>query len=339
MRTIFLLGLFILSPVLSAQESTSPAGSSGVPAVVARIGDEVISGKEFQHDLEYRVRRYELEKGRPATVDTAFRRETLDDLINGRVIRVLAKNAGMTVSDAEVETEFAEGKAALGTEEAFQAYLKREEMTIEALKGEIRNRLMTEKWVAEKTKDITVNDEELQGEYSLWQKEGRTKRETPTADIAHILIRAKTNDAASMDAAKKRVDDLRAKILAGAKFEDVARQQSEDPLSAPMGGMYYEAAADKMLPEVAERMFQLPIGQVSEPFQSRLGWHIMMVQARNDKGEVPFDKMKDRLKNALFAAKKHLLLKQLVDDARKVLNVEIVEAAPGSGENAPPQGK
>ncbi len=338
MRIICVMGFILGCGVAFSQEAPSPPASE-VPAVVAKIGDEIITGQEFQRDLEYRVRRVELETGRPATVDGAFRRATLDDLINGRVIRVLAGNAGMAVSNEEIEKEYAEGKAALGTEENFQAYLKHEGMTEEALKQEIRHRLMTERWVAEKTKGIEVTEEELKAEYALWRKEGRTKRETPTADIAHILIRSKPNDTAGMEAAKKRVEELRAKILAGAKFEDVARQQSEDPLSAPLGGVYYEATAGKMLPEVAERMFQLPVGQVSDPFQSRLGWHIMLVEARNDPGEVPYEKMQDRLKNALFAAKKHLLLQQLVEDARKVLNVEVLEAAPGSGETAPSQGK
>ncbi len=305
------------------------AEEAAVPEVVARVGDEVISGAEFKRDLAYRARRSEVATGQVARVDSKFRRETLDEVIDGRVLRILARNAGTTASDEDVNREFEEGKAALGSEEAYQAYLKREGLSEEEVKTELRQRLVVEKWVAEQTKDITVSEEEVKAEYQEWVKDGMATRTGQTVDLAHILVRAKEKDAASQEAAKKKVEAARARIVAGERFQDVAKQVSEDPLSAPLGGVYEEASHGQVLPEVQERMGTLPVGEVSEPFQSRLGWHIMIVLSRNEPGQIPFERMKDRVLNAIITARKQHLIDQQVQQARTLIKIEIEPAAEG----------
>lgn len=305
------------------------AAEPAPPEVVARVGDEVITGAEFQRDLAYRARRTEVETGHVAQIDAEFRRKVMDELIHGRILRILAKNAGITVSDEEIQKEFAAGKITLGSEEAYQAYLKREGMTEDGVKAELRNRLVTEKWIQQQTKEVSVTDEEMKTEYQEWVKDGMATRPKQTVDFAHILIRANEKIPASMEAAKKKVETARARIDAGERFQDVAKELSEDPVSAPLGGVYEEASQGQMLPEIQERTGKLPIGEVSEPFKSRLGWHIMVVLARNEPGQITFERLKDRVRNAISSAKKQHTLDQLVDEARNVLKIEI-EKAPES---------
>ncbi len=320
-------------PLVPMNESLGGAADAQVPEVVARIGNEIISGTEFQRDLEYRLRRMEAVQGRSITPDAAFRRETLQDVIDGRILKILARNAGIVVTDEEVAAEFEQGRAALGSEDAFQTYLKREGMTEDYLLQEIRKRLMTEKWVEQKTADIHISEEDLRREYERWTREGRLVRTGRTADIAHILVRVASENPEDEDAARKRIEAIRDRILAGENFQDVAREVSEDPISAPLGGEYLEAAPGKMLPEVEERLFTLPIGEVSEPFRSRHGWHIMTVLGQNAPGVISYERARELLHTSLRNARKNAILSKIVEDAKKVLDIEIFRISEDSKDN------
>lgn len=324
-------------PLVPMDESVDGAGDAPLPEIVARIGDETISGAEFQRDLEYRLRRMEAVQGRSITPDTAFRRETLQNVIDGRILKILASNAGIVVTDEEVAAEFEQGRAALGSEDAFQAYLKREGMTEDYLLREIRNRLMTEKWVEQKTADIHISEEDLRREYERWTREGRLVRTGRTADIAHILVRVASKNPEDEDAARQRIEAIRERILGGENFHDVAREVSEDPISAPLGGQYLEAAPGKILPEVAERLFTLPIGEVSEPFRSRHGWHIMTVLGQNAPGVISYERARELLHTSLFNARKNAILSKIVEDAKKVLEIEIFRISENTEKDQPQQ--
>lgn len=313
--------------LVTPNEAADAQSEAPLPDAVARIGDELITGAEFQRDLEFRLRRMQAGQRREITPDAAFRRETLQDLIDGRILKILARNAGIEVSDDDVMAELDKGRAALGTEEAFQAYLKQEGITLDFLIQELRNRLMTERWVEQKTSSILIPEDELRREYDKWVREGRLVRHKRTADMAHILIRVDGDSPEAEQSAQDRIAALRARIVAGEKFQDVAREASDDVLTAPLGGEYLEAAPGKMLPEVVERLFTLPIGEVSEPFRSHLGWHIMTVMAQNAPGVLSYERVRDMVYTHLFNMRKGEVLSKIIEDAKKVLHVEIFRAA------------
>jgi peptidyl-prolyl cis-trans isomerase D len=95
-------------------------------------------------------------------------------------------------------------------------------------------------------------------------------------------------DAADSAAALAHIREVRAEIVAGAKFEDVARRESQDPVSAARGGDLGEWTRGQMVAEFDSMAFKLPIGKLSEPFLSPFGYHILEVTSRTG------DKVKGR---------------------------------------------
>jgi peptidyl-prolyl cis-trans isomerase SurA len=89
----------------------------------------------------------------------------------------------------------------------------------------------------------------------------------------HILIRtdAETNDAA----AKARLDTMRARITGGADFSELATKSSDDPVSKARGGDLGWFAQDDYGSEFGTVVTALTDGQVSEPFKTQAGWHIL----------------------------------------------------------------
>ncbi|MFT5657381.1 MAG: peptidyl-prolyl cis-trans isomerase SurA [Gammaproteobacteria bacterium] len=106
----------------------------------------------------------------------------------------------------------------------------------------------------------------------------------------HILIRA--NEIISEEAAKNRLIELRRRIINGEDFDTLAKLHSVDYASGAEGGdigWMFPGATVKQYETVAD---SLPLGEISEPFQSSFGWHIVEVTGRRTLDETVETKRK-----------------------------------------------
>ena len=97
---------------------------------------------------------------------------------------------------------------------------------------------------------------------------------------AHIMISVKRDaDQEDISAAKKKIDEIHTKLVAGEKFEDLAMNFSDDPGSSEKGGKLPEfgsGTTTRMVPEFEEVAFQLKNnGDFSLPLQTDYGFHII----------------------------------------------------------------
>ena len=93
----------------------------------------------------------------------------------------------------------------------------------------------------------------------------------------HILV--KTSEIVSEDDAKRKLSNLRERIVNGADFGELARLNSDDASSVKGGDLGWIFQGDTV-PEFERAMNSLKVGQVSEPFASPFGWHLVQVLAR-----------------------------------------------------------
>ncbi len=116
---------------------------------------------------------------------------------------------------------------------------------------------------------------------------------------SHIMVKfAKDMGEKEKANLKTKIDEIYTKLKAGEKFEDLARQFSDDKPSAEKGGQLQWFGSSRMPIEFEKAAFALKAnGEYSEPFTTAYGWHIVM---RNDKkGLAPFDEMKGDLKQRI----------------------------------------
>ncbi|GHH47391.1 chaperone SurA [[Pseudomonas] boreopolis] len=89
----------------------------------------------------------------------------------------------------------------------------------------------------------------------------------------HILIRV--NESQDDAAAKAKIETLRARIEGGADFQAVARESSEDTNSRGQGGDLGWFPVDAFGPAFGQQVAGIADGQVSQPFRTDAGWHIV----------------------------------------------------------------
>jgi peptidyl-prolyl cis-trans isomerase SurA len=112
----------------------------------------------------------------------------------------------------------------------------------------------------------------------------------------HILIRS--NELISEDEVKNRLQSLRERILAGEDFARLARLFSVDYTSGSQGGDIGWSEAGTTVPEYESVAGLLEPGQISEPFRSQFGWHLLEVTGRrtiDETEESKFNKIHSQL--------------------------------------------
>ncbi len=91
----------------------------------------------------------------------------------------------------------------------------------------------------------------------------------------HILI--KPSEIRSEAAAESLIRKVYAELKAGGDFAALARQYSEDPGTALRGGDLGWSQPQQFVPAFRDAMLSTPIGELSEPFRSSFGWHVLEV--------------------------------------------------------------
>ncbi len=93
--------------------------------------------------------------------------------------------------------------------------------------------------------------------------------------VRHILVTP--NEIIDDETAQQRLDDALVRIGEGEDFGEIAKLLSDDPGSANLGGEMGWSGPGTFVPEFEEVVDAAEIGELSEPFKSRFGWHIVEV--------------------------------------------------------------
>jgi peptidyl-prolyl cis-trans isomerase SurA len=134
--------------------------------------------------------------------------------------------------------------------------------------------------------------------------------------VRHILMR--TNELQDDATVKQKLENLRKRILAGEDFGALAQVSSQDAGSAADGGDLDWTTTDTFAPEFTKVVDGLQVNDISEPFHSQFGWHIVQVLGRrkfDDTKELQRKQAADQIRASKVDEETELWLRRLRDDA------------------------
>ncbi len=127
----------------------------------------------------------------------------------------------------------------------------------------------------------------------------------PQSRVRHILISGDTPEA------KAKAEKLSAELKAGADFEKLARENSDDKANAEKGGDLGLTTPGRYVPEFEEVIKSLKKdGEISQPVQTKFGWHIVQLVERLPARTLAFEEVADGLKQE---ASQRILMKKRLD--------------------------
>lgn len=147
----------------------------------------------------------------------------------------------------------------------------------------------------------------------------------------HILVR--TTEIVSAAQAEKTVRELRARILAGEDFAKLAKENSNDSMTANLGGDMGWFVQNGYGGKVAEMLEKTKIGELSEPFESSVGWHILeplATRVEDKTSEAERDKARQTLGSRKSEEEYGSFLRQLRSEAYIEIRLPGAKGATGS---------
>ncbi|MBS4205658.1 foldase protein PrsA [Lederbergia citrea] len=212
--------------------------------------------------------------------------ETLNSLIEEKVIAMEVKKEKVAVSKKEIDEELATYIQSYGGEEAFNSALMQSGISEENVKKDIKQYLSIKKLMEPK---IKITDKEMK-DYFKEHKASFNQEEQVKA--SHILVK---DESTAKKVAKKLAD--------GDDFATLAKEYSTDTASAEKGGDLGYFSKGKMVKEFEKVAFSLKKGEISDPVKTEHGYHIIKVTDKKAAKEAVYDDHKKEIKEALFKEK------------------------------------
>ncbi|RON41890.1 peptidylprolyl isomerase [Pseudomonas frederiksbergensis] len=212
-----------------------------------------------------------------------LRQAALDALIDKELLWQEALKRGVVISDVTVQSQVALTRQAIGGAEVFARKLQDAGFDEAGFAEYTRRELAAQEVFADLTRVAEPDEKQVRAFF----EEHRAELSSPEQIQArHILIKVPQGaDAAIVEAARLRLEELRVQIVGGADFASVARSGSED-VSASAGGDLGYFMRGRMMPEFEAAAFALKPGQLSEPVRTQVGWHLIYLQNHQEAADV-----------------------------------------------------
>ncbi len=136
----------------------------------------------------------------------------------------------------------------------------------------------------------------------------------------HIMV--KVNDLVGPREAMRRIRDIHKKLLAGQDFETLARENSDDSSSANIGGDMGWFAPQAYGERMEQTLAAMSDGDISEPFQTENGWHIVQRLGKREK-DVTDESRRSSARNNLRQQKVDIEIERFLQRLRDEAFVEI----------------
>ena len=278
MRILSLVGLLLLaSPTAMARLGT-------VDGIAFVINDDIITLSDWEREMK-------LAKDEMSYIPPNQRLsgQELEDYVTKVIITtkyqdVFAKQAGLHVQNNEVDAAIADIAARNGTDVAtLREYIQYQGMDYNQYRENIRGQMLASRLQNEIVQSTTFSEKEI----DLYMKTAefqKLKERMMSANVSqnkvsHILVAV--NKDTSEAKALQEANRLRERIISGdASFEDIARANSQDPLSAAEDGSLGWVGLGQLAPEFEKAMVRLPINELSQPVRTAYGYHLIKVDDR-----------------------------------------------------------
>lgn len=315
-KQYFLVSAFVFAIITFLSTAPHVQGMAVLDRVVAVVNDDVITWSELYRTMEMDASP-QLKAMGAADRSRIFKENEamfLENLINLKLQVQEARRMGIRVAEEEVTESIGMIKKKYSmTEEKFRESLAREGYTIDEYKRRLYEQILVSKLVSQQIRSkIVLTDKEIS---AYLAENPKLLESSESYRLRQIFFRKPTNEN-ERPAVEARASELVAKIREGADFGEIAKQFSEDP-SAASGGELGIVSRDMLAKDFASAIAPLKQGEVSAPFWSDAGLHILKVEEKIEpkKRSDAEEEAKEKLFNRIFQERYNAWIKSLRETA------------------------
>ncbi len=297
-RTILALGL-LAGLGLTAAVPTGRIVATGVGVSV------------HESELDAAYRRYVMTQATlgvnvPPLAEKAIQKRLLNDLIVQRLLDRRAQSGDRDKAKMEAAKKFNELKSTFLTDDVFRLHLESNGMSsadfikqlrVELLADTVARRELHSKVQAKESELLKFyNDRNAKGQWTV-------PEQAKVAEVFISLVDPATNLRLNPDArAKKQATATKVfgKASVGIEFKQLVKEFSENPLTKQTDGEFLLLAGQGE-PKVEKAVFALKVNQISQPLESKVGFHIVKMLEYKSARKKPFAEVKTDIREYLQA--------------------------------------
>ena len=254
-----------------------------------------------------------------------FKEMILDQMIYTEAIYEAAKKENLLPTEEEINKSIEEFNTSIKDNDAYKKQLKELGIDDNFLKYQFERNLASDNYKEKFNKDNSVTNDEMKKYYD----ENKDDFYIDQVEASHILIKTiddedkKLSDEKKAEA-KKKAEEVLAKAKAGEDFSELAKEYSQDTVSAKNGGDLGFFKKGEMVKPFEEAAFSMKVGEISDLVESDFGYHIIKVTDKEDRQKT-FDEVKETIRKTLQDEKCDAQVEKLKEEAKVEKNEEILE--------------
>ena len=243
-----------------------------VDGIAAIVGKEVI----LESDVEGAYAQY---KASGIDMDDTDKCSILEQFLIEKLLAYQGEVDSLELTDSEVIGQVQQKIDGMiqqlgSLTEVLAFYQKPDIETLqEDMKKLVRSQMMAERMKKKVIGDIDPSPEDVRKFFNRIPKDSLPEFETEF-ELATIMMKPKATEEAKQ-AVIDQLNEMRREILEGASFRTKAIMYSEDPGSAPLGGVYEGVRKGMFVKPFEAVAFNLEEGEISEPVETEYGYHVM----------------------------------------------------------------
>jgi len=256
-----------------------------IDGIAAIVGDQIVLNSEI-NQLKIQLKQQGIDT---KDLDNC---KILERLLQNKLLLIEAKKDTLIkVNDKEIEgmvnqqIEYMKTQMGGSLEKVLEFYNKK---TLVELQNELKkldkDKKLSEQMRQKIIKDVDVSPEEVKTFFNAIPK-AKIPEIGTQVELMQIVIKPKPDKEAEQKVIDK-LKEIKKKVENGASFRAQAVLYSEDPGSRANGGKYVINRKSAFVQAFKDAAFSLEKGQVSEPFKTQFGWHILTVEEINGQERV-----------------------------------------------------
>lgn len=336
----FLLSLIAIGslalPVLAQQDTV-------VEEIVARVNNSIITRADLRRNQEQTAQDAK-EQNLPERSAEVRDANSLRDLIDQQLLIQKAADLGIS-ADADLVKNLDElrKKMKAGSMEELQKLAEAQGVSWEEFKQNTKNGILTQKVIgSEVGSHVQVTREEVQKFYNEHSSEISQPERVRLSEILIANIpgapkpepgkesRLQEPTAEQVAAAEAHANEIYRQLKGGAKFDEVARKESNGSTADQGGDLGYFKRKD-LAKELEDKTFILKAGEFTEPIRTRQGFIILRVNDHIEAGTPPVDRVRDQIQEQLYSQKVQPALREYLTRLREQAYIDIKPGYTDSG--------
>ena len=242
-------------------------------------------------------------------------KNVLRDMIDQELLIERAKDMSLDVETEVIKRlDDLRKQNNMPTLEAFQRAVESDGQSWDDLKSQLKNSLLTNEVIRREVGGrIDVGPADVKAYYDAHKSEFNRPEEVV---LSEIILSTENKTGADIDAVKKRAEDLRARVIAGEDFGELAKRYSEDSTSVNGGalGVYTKG---QMPQQLEDAVFKLSKGQMSDVIQTKSGFMILRVDEHYQAGDQPLEAVQEDIQQKIFMQKMDPQLRKYLEQLRE----------------------